>query len=117
MDLYLKNLQKTCPVSTLRKYLRGLKLSPSSDDYIVKLFATGKRRTSIFQEKKNTIRPLSYSQTRKIVLEAFEKIGLPRNKFGLHSLRSEEASSAANIGVKDRLFKKHGRWKSQKAKD
>ena len=101
-----KTCGKTCPVSILRKYLKGLKLSPSSDDYILKLFATGKRRTSILP--KNTKKPLSYSQTRKIVPEAFEKIGLPRNKFGLHSLRSGGATSAANIGVKDRLFKKHG---------
>ena len=45
------------------------------------------------------------------------RTGLPRNKFGLHSLRSGGATSAANTVVKDRLFKKHGRWKSEKAKD
>ena len=83
----------------------------------LRLFAIGKR-TSILQNKKTHTKkkPLSYSQTRKIVLEAFEKIGLPQNKFDLHSLRSGGATSAANIGVKDRLFKKHGRWKSEKSK-
>ena len=107
--------RKTCPVSILRKYLKGLKLSPSSNDYIFKAFCYRKKKNEY--TPKNTKKPLSYCQTRKIVPEAFEKIGLPRNKFGLHSLRSGGATSAANIGVKDRLFKKHGRWKSEKAKD
>ena len=99
-------------MSILRKYLKGLKHSPSSDDYIFKSFCYRKKKNKC--TPKNTKQPLSYSQTRKIVLEAFEKIGLPRNKFGLHSLRSGGATSAANIGVKDRLFIKSGRWRSEK---
>ena len=110
-----KTCRKTCPVSILRKYLKNLNLSPSSNDYIFKAFCYRKKKNEY--TPKNTKKPLSYSQTRKIVPEAFGKIGLPRNKFGLHSLRSGGATSAANIGVKDRLFKKHGRWKSEKAKD
>ena len=37
-------------------------------------------------------------------------------KFGLHSLRSGGATAAANLGVNDRLFRKHGRWKSERVK-
>ena len=37
--------------------------------------------------------------------------------YGLHSLRAGGATAAANMGVNDRLFKKHGRWKSDKVKD
>jgi hypothetical protein len=32
-------------------------------------------------------------------------------------LRSGGATAAAAAGIDDRLFKKHGRWKSDKAKD
>ncbi|KAK3083447.1 hypothetical protein FSP39_022942 [Pinctada imbricata] len=32
-------------------------------------------------------------------------------------LRSGGASAAANFGIPDRLFKRHGRWKSETAKD
>ena len=32
-------------------------------------------------------------------------------------MRSGGASAAANLGVKGSLFKKHGRWKSDKVKD
>ena len=59
--------------------------------------------------------PLSYS--REIVLSAFDSIGLPKQDYGLHSLRAGGASAAANARVPDRLFKRHGRWKSDKAKD
>jgi hypothetical protein len=37
--------------------------------------------------------------------------------FGLHSLKAGGASTAASAGIADRMFKKHGRWKSDKAKD
>ena len=50
-------------------------------------------------------------------MSAFEDIGLDKTKFGLHSLRSGGASASAAAGVSDRLFKKHGRWRSETAKD
>ena len=37
--------------------------------------------------------------------------------FGTHSFRAGGATLAANNGVEDRLFKRHGRWKSESAKD
>ena len=37
--------------------------------------------------------------------------------FGVHSLRSGGATAAANAGVSDRHFERHGRWKSETAKD
>ena len=62
-------------------------------------------------------KPLSYTRTREIVLEALRNIGLNEKKFGLHSLRSGGATAVANAGVSDRLFKRHGRWRSENAKD
>ena len=59
--------------------------------------------------------PLSY--TREIVLSTFDSIGLPKQDYGLHSLRAGGASAAANARVPERLFKRHVRWKSDKAKD
>ena len=35
----------------------------------------------------------------------------------MHSLRAGGATAAANAGVPDRLFKRHGRWKSESAKE
>ena len=43
--------------------------------------------------------------------------GYPSGKLGIHSLRAGGATAAANAGVSDRLFKRHGRWWSENAKD
>ena len=36
---------------------------------------------------------------------------------GLHSLQAGGATAAANAGVPDQLYKRHGRWRSESAKD
>ena len=61
--------------------------------------------------------PLSYTRARELILDMFSSIGLDKSKFGLHSLRSGGALAAANAGVPDRFFKRHGRWRSERAKD
>ena len=60
---------------------------------------------------------MSYSRTREIVLQAFGELGYLKNLFGLHSSRAGGSSAAANAGVSRRLFKCHGRWKTDQAKD
>ena len=52
---------------------------------------------------------------RELVPECF--IDFPKVKIGVHGLRAGGASAAANEGVKDRLFKRHGRWVSANAED
>ena len=39
------------------------------------------------------------------------------SKYCLHLIRAGGASPAANNGVKDRMFKRHGRWISHSAKN
>ena len=62
-------------------------------------------------------RPLSYTRSREVIRDILGTIGLDKTKFGTHSLRSGGATMAGNSGVPDRLFKRHGRWRSEKAKD
>jgi hypothetical protein len=45
--------------------------------------------------------PISYQSLRKGVLEMFQKVGLPVQEFGLHSLRAGGATLAANSGVSE----------------
>ena len=59
----------------------------------------------------------SYTRAREIIREDLSSIGINMNNYGLHSLRSGGASAAYKGGVPDRLFKVHGRWKSENAKD
>ena len=58
-----------------------------------------------------------YQNYREIVLQAFAELGYPKHLFGLHGLRAGGASAAAKAGVSDRLFKRHGRWRTDRAKD
>ena len=51
------------------------------------------------------------------MLEAFKEIVPDNCAFGTHSLRSGRAANATNACVPDRLFKRHGRWSSELAKD
>ena len=59
---------------------------------------------------------LSYSRVRELVKEAFKDC-IDWNLIGVHSLRAGGANAAANNGIPDRLFKRHGRWLSEKPKD
>ncbi len=54
---------------------------------------------------------------RELFLAKLRELGFDPKLFGLHSLRSGGASAVANAGVPDRLFKRHGRWRSETAKD
>ena len=51
------------------------------------------------------------------MLEAFKDIVPVISAIGTHSLRSGGATAAANAGVPDLLFKRHGRWTSVSAED
>ena len=60
---------------------------------------------------------LSYSRLRELLLERIALVGMDPRLFGMHSLRAGGATAAANAGVPYRLFKRHGRWESESAKD
>ena len=101
-----------CPVSMIERYFnlaeiqgdpnkhlfRGL--SKTMDGY--RLWPTG---------------GISYTRVRELLLEVLKNVGLDPTEFGLHNLRSGSATAAANAGVPDRWFKRHGRWFSENAKD
>jgi hypothetical protein len=59
----------------------------------------------------------NYSTLRDLFRNALTPFETDINKYCLHSLRSGGATAAANKGVKDRMFKRHGRCLSEKAKD
>ena len=60
---------------------------------------------------------LSYTRLRELFLQKLTSLGFDAKQFGPHSLRSGGATAAAQVGVPDRLFKRHGRWRSETAKD
>ena len=60
---------------------------------------------------------LSYTRMRELFLPKMEELGFDASKFGLHSLRAGGVTAVVNAGVADRLFKCHGHWRSESAKD
>ena len=58
-----------------------------------------------------------YSRARELLPHKPEEIGINKNNFGLHSLRSGGASAAGKAGILDSLIMKHGRWRSEKSKN
>ena len=102
----------TCPVAMLERYFTQADLSHCST---LRLF-----RGIVHSKQGERLRPsgsLSYTRMRELFLAKLSQLGFDAKRFGLHSLRSGGASAAANAGVPDRLFKRHGRWRSESAKD
>jgi hypothetical protein len=54
---------------------------------------------------------------RELFLGKLQSLGYDSSLYGVHSLRAGGATLAANSGVLDRMFKRHGRWRSETAKD
>ena len=113
--LVSKVVSNICPVTILRAYFRRAGLSDKPDEFIFRGTTWVKTKGVHILRTKNA--HISYSTARTGCLDLVRKIGLDPKKFGLHSARSGGATSVANRGVPDRLFKRHGRWKSDRAKD
>ena len=60
---------------------------------------------------------INYNKLRELLLGKLSELGFDPALFGMQGLRAGGAAPAANIGVDDRLFKWHGHWKSESAKD
>ena len=60
---------------------------------------------------------LGYSTLWELFKKKMRDLGYSTENLGIHSLRAGSATAAANAGVSDRLFKRHGQWKSENAKD
>ena len=102
-----------CPVELLKRYLATFKIPPDSKDFIFKPISKGKGFCKLVAPDK----PISYSTIRGAFCRDLLSLGVEPSKFGLHSLRSGGATMEANNGVNDRVFQRHGRWKSVQAKD
>lgn len=111
--LIVKGSTSACPYVMLRKYLETSHQSLESNDYLFKPICRSKHTCHVLQKRKK----LSYTRARECIVSKL-KIVAPNLNLGIHSLRASGASAAANAeGVTDRCIKRHGRWRSDKAKD
>ncbi|XP_071150477.1 integrase/recombinase xerD homolog [Mytilus edulis] len=106
-----KGQSAACPFILLKKYLNLAKIS-SSDEFLFRpIFRSGRYYSLIYKNK-----PLSYTRARECIVNRLKEVCKKLN-IGLHSLRASGATKAANSNVSDRCWKRHGRWKSDSAKD
>ena len=103
---------KLCPVSILQNYMAFAGILSEDPRFIFCPIVKSKHG-----EKLRESGSLSYTRPRECFKEKLESLGFPAGSYGLHSLRAGGATAAANGGIPDRLFKRHGCWKSDSAKD
>ena len=108
----LRTGASTCPVEMMECYFHMGRLSVGSNDRVFRAVVCTKEG-----ERLRKSGGLSYSRLRELLLEKISQLGMDPPLFGMHSLRAGGATAAANAGVPDRLFKRHGRWRSESAKD
>lgn len=112
--LIARTHSRICPWLWVTAYLRAIgKLEALG--YVFRSVTYIKKSDTYKLRTENT--PLSYTRSREIFIKRLQALGLDYKRFGLHSLRAGGASAAAKAGLSDRLFQRHGRWKSEGAKD
>lgn len=112
-----KTSNPTCPYKILRKYLKLACILRDSTQFIFRPCRRNKQGYVLTGD-----RPISYTTIRKDLLRALADIGIDRQTYGVHlygthSMRRGGASTSARAGTNERIWKKHGRWSSDKAKD
>lgn len=103
---------KLCPVNMLEKYMAQAGIHQDDSHYLFRPIVKTKHG-----EKLRESGSLSYTRLRECFKQKLRALGFPPEQYGLHSLRAGGATAAARGGVPDRLFKRHGRWRSDAAKD
>jgi len=100
-----------CPVVNLLKYIGWANFC--DEDFVFCNISKAKDKYIVRKTNKH----MSYSNLRDEFLWALTPHVTDIKRYCLHSLRSGGATAAANGNVRDRLFKRHGRWVSETAKD
>lgn len=106
-----RTFSDTCPVAMLENYIQRGNIQLDSNKKLFRPVINGKA------QKLRETGGLSHSRMSELLKEKLQELGFPPADFSLHSLRAGGATAAAKAGVPDRMFKRHGRWKSESAKD
>ena len=110
--LRARSFAPRCPVAMLERYMVKAKIQLEDQDFLFRgiINTTNGERLRLSGK-------VSYTTMRELFKKKSTELGHPAEEFGLHSLRAGGATAAAKAGVPDRVFKRHGRWKSEIAND
>lgn len=92
--------------------MNSFHLSLDSDEYIFRPISASNSCKRLV-----SVQPISYSTYRQSFKKSFRDIVPDITNFSTHSARSGGATSAANCGIPERNFQRHGRWASVLAKN
>jgi hypothetical protein len=109
----IARLPRRCPVAVLQLYLQLSKVDLQSENFLFRRVVL-KQGCKKLHDKQECMK---YSTVKDMVKTKAIALGLNPAEYGTHSLRSGGCTTAANAGVSDRLFQRHGRWASVAAKD
>ena len=112
MWAYISTSSKIYPLRQRKYYLTVAKISKNSEEFMFRGLSRGKKFSLHTKYK-----PISYSRIHGNFIKVLKAVNLDWRKYRLHSLRSSGTSLTAYNSVSDRLFKRHGRWKSDRTKD
>jgi integrase len=107
-----KGVTTACPFLMLHKYMSIARVDSQSSKYLFRPIFRSKGTVSLVYKD----RKLSYTSARECVISRLKEVSAGIN-LGLHSLRAGGATEAANSDVNERCWKRHGRWRSDSAKD
>ena len=110
--LIARTSSSTCPVAMLECYMDRTSTRWNDECFLFCLIQKSKKREILRQCSK-----ISYFCLRNLFNKKLNSLGFAVAEFGLHSLRVGGATAAANAGIPDTLFKCHGSWRSENAKD
>ena len=103
----------TCPVKNLERYLSLACIDRKHKDYLFKPLVKLKSAYRLIQK----VKPISYTAARESIVSLLRKFMPASANISLHSFRAGGATAAANAQISDRCWKRHGRWRSESAKD
>lgn len=98
-----------CPVQVVEKFLKIGRHNPG--------MIIWRRIQNTRGGQKLRSAPMKYSRARELFKKELVKEGLDAKAYGLHSLRSGGATTAAALGIPDRLLQRQGGWRTAQAKN
>ncbi|KAK3107923.1 hypothetical protein FSP39_025264 [Pinctada imbricata] len=101
-----------CPFSIMKRYFDIACIDECSDSFLFRPIFRSKSSCKLIYKNKC----LSYTRCRECLVGRLKEVA-GNLDIGLHSLRAGGASAAANASVNERCWKRHGRWRSESAKD
>ena len=107
--LIARSEESVCPVAVVEKFLRV----GEHDRQMVMWRRMQKTKNGVRLRKEI----MSYSRAAELVKKEIKTEGLDPKQYGLHSLRSGGASTAAAVGISDRLLQRQGGWHTASAKN